>query len=53
MGETDQHLGIGYGRINWLSFAATLKEIAYDKAVIVESVEHIEESLQKLTQLLA
>lgn len=53
MGELDQHLGIGYGKINWQRFAATLKEIAYDKTVIVESVEHVEESLQKLTHLLA
>jgi sugar phosphate isomerase/epimerase len=53
MGETDQHLGIGYGKINWQQFAQTLKEIAYDKTIIIESVEHVEESLQKLTQLLA
>ena len=53
MGEIDQHLGIGYGKINWQQLAKTLKEVAYDKTVIVESVEHVEESLQKLTQLLA
>jgi len=53
MGEIDQHLGIGYGKINWKQFAEVLREIAYDKTVIVESVEHVEESLQKLTQLLA
>ena len=53
MGETDQHLGIGYGKISWQRFAETLKEIAYDKTVIIESVEHVEESLRKLKQLLA
>jgi sugar phosphate isomerase/epimerase len=53
MGETDQHLGISYGKINWQRFAETLKEIAYRKTVIVESVEHVEESLRKLKQLLA
>jgi sugar phosphate isomerase/epimerase len=53
MGETDQHLGISYGKINWQQFAETLKEIAYEKTVIVESVEHAEESLRKLKQLLA
>jgi sugar phosphate isomerase/epimerase len=52
MGETDQHLGIGYGKISWQRFAETLKEIAYDKTVIIESVEHVEESLRKLKQLL-
>ena len=53
MGETDQHLGISYGKINWQQFAETLKEIAYDKTVIVESVEHVEKSLKSLKQLLA
>jgi sugar phosphate isomerase/epimerase len=53
MGKMDQHLGIGYGKINWQELAQTLKEVAYDKTVMLESVEHIEESLQKLTQLLA
>jgi sugar phosphate isomerase/epimerase len=53
MGETDQHLGIGYGKISWQRFAETLREIAYDKTVIIESLEHVEESLRKLKQLLA
>ena len=52
-GENDQHLGIGYGKIDWQRFAETLRAIAYDKTVMVESVEHVEESLQKLRQLLA
>ena len=53
MGENDQHLGIGHGKINWQRFAETLREIAYDKTLIIESVEHVKESLQKLRQLLA
>jgi sugar phosphate isomerase/epimerase len=53
MGENDQHLGIGYGKINWQQFAETLHGIAYDKTVMIECVEHVEESLQKLRQLLA
>lgn len=53
MGEIDQHLGIGYGKINWKQFAASLRKIAYNKTVMVESVENVEESLQKLTQLLS
>jgi sugar phosphate isomerase/epimerase len=52
-GENDQHLGIGYGKINWQRFAETLREIAYDKTVMVESAEHVAESLKKLRQLLA
>ncbi len=53
MGENDQHLGLGYGKISWQQFAKTLKTISYDKTVMVESVEHVEESLQKLKQLLS
>ena len=53
MGEIDQHLGIGYGKIDWQQFAKTLIEIAYDKIVMVESVEHVPESLKQLMQLLA
>ncbi len=53
MGENDHHLGVGYGKINWQRFAETLREIAYDRTVMIESVGHVEESLQKLRQLLA
>ena len=52
MGENDQHLGLGYGKINWQRFAGTLREIDYDKMVMIESAEHVAESLQKLRQLL-
>jgi len=51
-GENDQHLGIGYGKIDWQGFAETLRGIAYDKTVMVESTEHVKESLQKLKKLL-
>ena len=51
-GKTDQHLGIGYGNINWQNVADLLKKASFDKIVMVESVEHIEESVQKLKQLL-
>jgi sugar phosphate isomerase/epimerase len=52
-GIEDLHLGIGYGGINWQWFAQTLKHIGYRQIVITESVEHVEESVQKLRQLLA
>ncbi len=50
-GEHDQHLGIGYGKINWQQFSEILHEIAYDKTIIIESVQHVNESLQKLRKL--
>ncbi len=52
LGKEDQHLGIGYGNINWESFANLLKKTSFNGIVILESVEHIEESMQKLKQLL-
>jgi sugar phosphate isomerase/epimerase len=51
-GKSDQHLGIGYGNLDWKSIANMLR-ISYDKVVIIESVEHVQESVQKLKQLLA
>ncbi|MEM2911720.1 MAG: sugar phosphate isomerase/epimerase family protein [Candidatus Bathyarchaeia archaeon] len=51
-GKEDQHLGIGYGTINWEKIAKLLKKTSYDKTIVVESVEHVAESLQKLEALL-
>jgi sugar phosphate isomerase/epimerase len=53
LGEQDQHLGIGNGRIDWQQFARTLRTIGYDRTIMVESVYQAEESLRKLKQLLA
>ncbi len=52
-GENDLHLGIGYGKIDWQWFAEILHEMDYDKTVVIESIEHVKESLQKLQKLLA
>ena len=48
-GSDDQHLGIGQGKIDYEWFAQTLKKIGYDKSVIIESITHVPESIQKLT----
>jgi sugar phosphate isomerase/epimerase len=53
MGENDQHLGIGYGKIDWQRFAEILKDIAYDKTLMIESIEHIKESLKNLKKIIA
>jgi len=50
-GKDDQHLGIGYGNIDWKNFAKALGRIPYNKTIIIESIEHVEESVQKLKQL--
>jgi len=52
-GKSDQHLGIGYGAVDWENVAKLLNEISYDRVVIVESVEHTFESVQRLKQLFA
>jgi sugar phosphate isomerase/epimerase len=53
MGETDQHLGIGQGNIDWQQFAEALKKIEYSKTIVTESTDHVEESLSKLKRLFA
>jgi sugar phosphate isomerase/epimerase len=50
--QTDQHLGIGYGNINWKNFGELLKKTNFSGIVIVESIEHIEESVRKMKDLL-
>jgi sugar phosphate isomerase/epimerase len=53
MGENDQHLGIGYGKIDWQQLTAQLKQIRFNGIIMIESVFNVPESLTKLRQLLA
>ncbi len=50
-GKNDQHLGIGYGTTNWEKVSNLIGEISYDKVIMIESVEHVEESLYRLKRL--
>ncbi len=50
-GTSDSHLGVGYGNIDWERVAEMIKEIGYGNVVTLESVEHVEESLQTLKKL--
>ncbi|MFQ5758135.1 MAG: sugar phosphate isomerase/epimerase family protein [Candidatus Bathyarchaeia archaeon] len=50
-GMHDSHLGIGYGNIDWESVAKMIKEVGYSNVIMLESVEHVEESLQTLRRL--
>jgi sugar phosphate isomerase/epimerase len=50
-GKVDQHLGIGYGTVKWESFAASVRAVSQDVVIVVESVEHVKESLDKVGQL--
>jgi sugar phosphate isomerase/epimerase len=53
MGEQDQHLGIGYGKIDWGQIVTQLKQIGFDGTIMIESVFNVPESLTRLKQLLA
>ncbi|MEM1566638.1 MAG: sugar phosphate isomerase/epimerase family protein [Candidatus Bathyarchaeia archaeon] len=53
MGRKDEHLGVGRGTISWERFAELLRQISYNKTVVVESVENVQESIEKLKVLLA
>jgi sugar phosphate isomerase/epimerase len=48
---TDLHLGVGYGNINWTNVAKAVKNANYSNLVMVESTEHVKESLQLLREL--
>lgn len=50
-GKYDSHKGLGYGKINWKDVATALKKINYKSTVVLESVDHVHESLQTMRQL--
>ena len=50
-GANDLHLGIGYGNINWENVAKLVKEVEYGNLIMLESTDHVEESLQILRRL--
>jgi len=52
-GTHDLHLGIGYGNIDWESVAKEIKKAEYGNVIMLESIEHVEESLQTLRKLFA
>ena len=50
-GDNDTHHGIGHGTVEWRSVADSLKHIEYKGIIMLESFEHIEESLDSLRSL--
>jgi sugar phosphate isomerase/epimerase len=52
-GKSDQHLGIGRGTVNWTRIVGLMKDLSTGTTAVVESVEHVEESLQRLGELFA
>jgi len=50
-GANDLHLGIGYGNIDWEKVAKMVKAAEYGNLIMLESTEHVEESVQFLRRL--
>lgn len=52
-GTSDLHLGIGYGNIKWKRFAKAVNDANYSNLIVIESTEHVTESIQFLGRLFA
>lgn len=50
-GVRDQHLGIGYGSIDWGGVAKEIRRAGFGNVIMLESIEHVEESLESLQKL--
>ncbi|MCW4016581.1 MAG: sugar phosphate isomerase/epimerase [Candidatus Bathyarchaeota archaeon] len=50
-GQSDLHLGIGYGNIDWENVAKAVNKADYGKLIMIESTDHVQESLQFLREL--
>lgn len=50
-GQSDRHMGIGRGTIDWNMFSILTKKSAFRGTLVAESVEHVEESTSKLREL--
>lgn len=51
-GKFDEHLSVGDGNIDWKMVGQYLRKAPFEKTVIIESVQHVEESIRKVEQLL-
>ena len=51
-GESDQHLEIGGGNVDWKKIAPYLKNISYAHTISVESINNVQQSISNLRDLL-
>jgi sugar phosphate isomerase/epimerase len=51
-GKSDRHLAVGCGSVDWNRFGALVKETKFEGVVVVESVDRVEESQDRLRRLL-
>jgi sugar phosphate isomerase/epimerase len=52
-GNSDQHRGISYGNIDWNRIAKLINDTNYNNLLIIESTDHIKESIHFLRNLFA
>jgi sugar phosphate isomerase/epimerase len=50
-GDSDLHMGLGQGNIDWNNFAKLAKAADYSNLIMIESTDHIKESKQLLRKL--
>jgi sugar phosphate isomerase/epimerase len=50
-GEVDEHLGLGYGKIDWNLFVKGLKTSGFNGTILVESIFNIQETIARLMHL--
>lgn len=50
-GKSDGHLGIGFGTVDWEKTVAMMKKIGYSGTIVIESTEHVQESISKIRLL--
>ena len=50
-GQNDVHLGIGLGNIDWKNIVEQLRTANYRNMIMIESIDHIKESLHFLREL--
>ena len=50
-GDRDLHLGIGHGNIEWKTVVKAVKAADYGNLIMIESTDHIKESLHFLREL--
>ncbi|MBS7614682.1 sugar phosphate isomerase/epimerase [Candidatus Bathyarchaeota archaeon] len=52
-GKSDEHLGLGDGNVDWQKTVRAFKRISFKGTLVIESAKNVEESIQRLKELIA
>lgn len=52
-GKSDEHLGLGDGNVDWQKTVRAFKRIGFKGMLIIESTKNVEESIQRLKELIS